>query len=132
MLIVGIVLLLDILLPTSTESLQIDQHTSSTEQRPSAGTNARSADTSYTLHFAGGRVSSCSVGYSAYWKLKDGDTVVVQATKLFKNCIRITRGEEIVQANKYWKLLALIGGGLLVAAAIGWLKTEEDGSLRIA
>lgn len=131
MFMVGVVLLLDIGLPTSTESLQVDQHTSHTERRSSSGIGGRWADTSYTIHLLGGRVSSCSVGYSTYGKLKDGDTVGVHATKLFKSCIRITKGEEVIEVDKYWKILALVGGGLLIAAAVGWLQTDDDGSIAV-
>jgi hypothetical protein len=131
MFIAGVVLLLDIGLPTSLETLQVDQHTSSVDRSTSSGIDSRWADTSYTLHLIGGRVSSCSVGYSTYAKLKDGDTVGVQATKLFKNCIRITRAEEVVEAEKHWKLFALIGGCILIAAAIGWLKTNDEGGVHL-
>ena len=74
----------------------------------------------------GGVVSSCSVGYAAYGNLKDGDRVEVQSTQLFKTCFRLTRGEEVIEANKYWKLFALICGGLLIALAVGWLKSNDD------
>src|SRR5450432_544941 len=128
--IVGLVLLAEVGLPTSSQSLQVDQHTSTVSHRSSNGINSRWADTSYTLHFVGGRLSSCSVGYSAYGKLKDGDTVEVQATKLFKTCIRITRGDEVVEADNHWKLFEIIGGLLLLAVAIGWINTENDDGVR--
>jgi len=132
MFIAGVVLLADIVLPTGVELLQVDKHTSSTERRPINGTDARWADTSYTLHFIGGAVSSCSVGYSAYGKLKDGDAVNVKATKLFKNCVRISKDEEVIQSDKYWKIFALIGGCLFIAAAFGWVQRDDDGSFGIS
>jgi len=131
MFIVGLVLLLDAGLPTKTESIQVDRHTSRLENRTTGSGHAGGADTSYTLHFLGGRVSSCSVGYSAYNKLKDGDTVEIRATKLFKTCVRIAQGAEVLQFDKYWKLMRLIGGCLLIAAAIGWIKSEDEGGIRI-
>jgi len=131
MFIAGVALLLDIGLPTTIESLQVDQHTSRDGDRQHGGFSGRWADTSYTLHFIGGRVSSCGVGYSAYTRLKDGDKVEVQETKLFKNCIRISRGEEVIESDKHWKLFALVGGCLLIAAAIGWLETDDEGGVRL-
>ena len=126
--IVGIALLLEIALPTRTEQVQVDQHTSQTQTdyRPTSGGDSRWADTSYKIHLIGGRLSSCSVGYSTYSKLKDGDAIEVQSTKLFRICTRITRSEEVIDSYGHWKLIALICGCLLIAAAIGWLKTDED------
>ena len=66
-------------------------------------------------------------GHSAYGKLKDGDTVSVKATKLFKNCIRIAKGEEVIESDKYWKIFAVIGGLLFIAAAFGWVRRDDDG-----
>jgi len=81
--VVGVVLLLDIGLPTRTEQLRVDQHTSQTQTdyRATRSPDSRWADTSYKIHLVGGRLSSCSVGYSTYSSLKDGDAVEVQSTK---------------------------------------------------
>ena len=130
MFIVGVVLLIDIGLPTSTETLSVDRHTSSRERLSNGGWSARWADTDYTLHFIGGRVSSCSVGYSAYGRLKDGDAVDVQATKLFKSCIRIAKGGEIIESDKYWKILAFGVGAVLIAVALGWLRSDDERDFR--
>lgn len=124
----GLALLADTALPTRTETLQVDQHTSQLGRDP-AGT---SADTSYTLHLVGGRVASCSVGHQAYGRVRDGDTVDVQATRLLKTCVRIAQGDEVIEQAPYWKWIGLIGGGLLIAVAVGWLKPDEDGAIRIA
>ncbi len=126
MFLAGFVLLADIVLPTSTQSLQVDQHTIRTDRGSSNGMRHTWTDTSYTLHLVGGHLSSCSVGYSAYWRLKDGDAVVVQATRLLKNCIRITRGEELIEADTRWKIFKLISGLLLLAVAAGWINMDED------
>lgn len=131
MFIAGVALILDIALPTRTEQLQVDQHTSQTPTgyRANRGGDSHWADTSYKIHLIGGVLSSCSVGYSTYGKLKDGDQIEVKSTRLFKNCIRIARREELLESDKYWKLFALICGGLLIAVAVGWLKSDdEDGS----
>src|SRR5438045_1906553 len=126
----GVVLLLDIGLPTRTEQLHVDQHTSQTQTdyRSTRSGDSRWADTSYKIHLVGGRLSSCAVGYSTYAALKDGDAVEVQSTNLFKNCIRITRGTETIESDKHWKLIALVGGVVLIAMAVGWLiSDDEDG-----
>ena len=120
--IAGLVLLADIALPIRTERLQVDRHTSHVDN----STTTRSGDTSYTLHLIGGRLSSCSVGHAAYQALSDGDTVEVQSTRLFKGCIRIAQGEEVVESDKHWKWFALISGGLLIGVALGWLRSSTD------
>ena len=126
--IIGAALLLDIGLPTRVEKLQVDQHTSQTQNdyRATRSGDSRWADTSYKVHLIGGVVSSCSVGYASYAKLKDGDSVEVQSTQLFKTCIRITREADVVDANPHWKWYALAIGLLLIALGIGWLKTSDD------
>ena len=126
--IAGVALIADIGLPIRAEQLQVDQHTSrtQTDYRATRGGDSRWADTSYKLHLIGGNLSSCSVGFSSYSRLKDGDTVNVQSTKLFKNCIRIARGEEVIESDNHWKLFALIFGSLLIAVAVGWLKGDDD------
>lgn len=130
MFIAGIAIILDITLPIRTERLQVDQHTSQTQvdHRPISGGDSRWADTHYKIQLIGGVVSSCSVGYSTYGKLRDGDTIEVKSTKLLKNCIAIARGEELLESDKYWRILAILLGGLLVAGAVGWLKgNDSDG-----
>ncbi len=128
LLIVGAVLLADIGLPTRTEQLQVDQHTSQTQAdfRATRSGDSRWADTSYQIHLVGGTVSSCSVGYSTYANLKDGEGIEVQSTRLFKTCIRLARGTAVIEENRHWKWYALAIGGLLIAFGIGWLKGDDD------
>jgi len=128
MFLAGVALIVDVAIPTRTEQLRVDQHTSQTQTdyRTTRGGDSRWADTSYKIHLIGGVLSSCSVGYSTYGKLMDGDQIEVTSTKLFKNCIRIARGEELLEADKYWKLFAIICGGLLIAVAVGWLKSGDE------
>ncbi len=123
MFVFGVVLLLDVALPTRTEPLRVDRHTSN-----NAGARI---DTSYALHFVGGQLGSCSVGYAAYTKLKDGDAVVVQSTKLLKNCLRITQDEVVVESNRYWKLFALFGACALILGASGWIKSTEERGVQL-
>jgi hypothetical protein len=126
--IVGVVFILDIGLPIRTEQNQVDQHTSQTQtdHRQTRTGDSRWADTSYKIHLVGGSFSSCSVGYSAYATLKDGDSVEVQSTRLFKTCIRISRGTDVIEVDKHWKLFALAFGGVLIAIGLGWLKNDDD------
>ncbi len=129
--IIGVVVLADSVLPTNTESLRVDQHTSSTN-----GPSRRDstwADTAYQIHLVGGQPASCGVGYSAYERLKDGDAVAVQSTKLFKSCIRISRGEEAIESDSRVRLFEFVGALILIAAAFGWAKADdEDGGIRLA
>lgn len=128
MFIAGVVLILDIVLPARTEQLRVDGHTSYTQSnyRPTSGRNNHWTDTSYTLRLTGGIVSSCSVGYANYEKLRDGDAVEVKSTKLFSHCISITRGEEHLELQKFQKPIAIVFGLLLIAAAVGWLKSNGN------
>ena len=131
MLLIGIALGADALLPLREETLSVDQHRSSvTHQTTRDGFN-RLADTSYTLHFIGGVPESCDVGYAAYNATQDGDVVSVRSTKIFRSCVHISKGDDSVLNDRYWKLWKLLGGGLLIAVAIGWLETDDDGAVRI-
>lgn len=66
---------------------------------------------------------------SAFVRWRSTDAAPKCGRQLFKNCIRIARREELLESDKYWKLFALICGGLLIAVAVGWLKSDdEDGS----
>ncbi|PTT86750.1 hypothetical protein DBR42_13075 [Pelomonas sp. HMWF004] len=121
--IAGLVFLADAGLPTRTEQLQVDRHTSQTKRD---NRSAASSDTSYTLHLVGGSVRNCSVGYALYTRLNDGDRIEVRSSRVFKQCVRISQGEDIVEDDKYWKLIRLIIGGLMLATAFGWLRGRGD------
>lgn len=121
--IAGLVLIADAALPTRIEQLRVDQHTSR------AGTNSRGSgagDTDYSLHLIDGVVSQCSVGYAIYTRLKDGDRIQVRSTRLMRNCIGISQGEEVLQDGKAWKYAGLLFGALLIAAALGWVRSDDD------
>jgi len=108
-----------------THQLHVDRHTSSTQ------INARqSSDTNYTVHLVGGNLSSCDVGYATYTALKDGDSVIIRSSNLFKKCISIDRDGELIESNKYWRWFELAGALLLIATAIGWLKSGDEESDR--
>lgn len=124
MLIVGMVLVLDVVLPTVSQAAQVDRHASSADQR--------SHDTRYRIDLAGTRAGSCSVGYSAYADLRDGDEVVVESSPIFKTCVRILRREQLVYVERYWRLFATVGGLMLIAAGFGWVRPDDDDRWRLA
>jgi hypothetical protein len=131
--IAGIALLSDTALPLRDETARVDQHTSHVNDGESARRDNRSGDTSYTLHLVGSEVASCSVGYAAYQRLKDGDAIRVQSTRLFRQCVRVTHDEEVVEATRHWRWIAWVLGGVLIALGIGWLRADdEDGSIGLA
>ncbi len=119
----GLTLIADTGLPTRIEQLRVDRHTSSFN---SDHHGPGSGDTSYTLHLIDGVVSTCSVGHALYTRLQDGDRIEVRSTRLFKNCIRISQGDEVIQDDKYWKYIGLLFGALLIASAVGWLRSDDD------
>ncbi|RZL40098.1 MAG: hypothetical protein EOP35_01775 [Rubrivivax sp.] len=123
MFIVGLVLIAETGLPTRAEQLRVDRHSSSFK---SDHRGAGAGDTSYTLHLIDGAVSTCSVGYALYSRLQDGDSVEVRSTRLFKNCIRISQGDEVLEDDRHWKYIALAFGALLIAGALGLLPRSDD------
>jgi hypothetical protein len=119
--VVSLGLLVDVLLPVRTEALTVDLHSSHEDTRP------HRFDTSYTLQFAGGTTGSCSVGFTAYSSLKDGDPVDVQASKLFKHCVAISKDGRTVESDKYWRLWHVIIAAFLMAVALGWIDLDTEG-----
>lgn len=122
----GAVIVLETLLPLATADMQVDGHSSATHTTTRDGT--RSQDTSYNLQFVGEKPVSCSVGYVAYDKLHDGDTVSVTTTKIFKKCVTIKREGDLVYSMGSWKFFAFIVGLILIACAFGKVDTDGDGS----
>ena len=78
----------------------------------------------------GGEVGSCSVGYAVWQRLKEGDAIRVQSARPFRQCVRVTRDDEVVEATRHWRWIAWVIGGVLIALAIGWLRADDgDGSI---
>lgn len=71
-------------------------------------------------------MSKCSVGHALYKRLEDGDSIEVRSTRIFKNCIRISQGDDVMQDDGHWKYIGLVFGALLIAAAFGWLRSDDD------
>jgi hypothetical protein len=120
----GVLLLLDIGLPTTVQTTVVDRHFSGATVNTTAHNQV--VDTNYNLQFSDGRSSSCSVGYSTYNAVKDGDEVSVRTTKVLRRCVDISRNGEFVYEARYWKLGALIGGLIMIAAALGWIENEDN------
>lgn len=125
-LLLGVALVTDAFLTQRQQTLTVDQHTSHTDDGHHRSGGIGWGDTSYTLHFAGGRPGSCSVGYAAYHALSDGDPVEVTSTRLFGNCTKIVNGQQIVQRDGLWRLWQVGGGLMMIAVALGWVRSEED------
>lgn len=129
LLLIGVVFLIDAVLPLRTERLQVDQHTSVVAPRTTSVPYRSWGDTTYTLHLVGGVVSSCSVGFSAYTGLYDGDTVSVESTRLFRYCIGISKDAKPVEAAGYWRLWVAFVACVLIAAAVGWIGIGSAGNI---
>lgn len=128
--IMAILMLSDSGLPPRPEDLRVDRHSSHVEHNHQP--HGSWADTTYQLHFIGGRLSSCSVGYAAYNGLKDGDAVAVRASRVLGNCIEIRRGSEIISSGKHWRLFELLAGLVFLAMAFGWINNDDEAGRRIS
>ena len=113
---IAILLAIDAFSGERTETLHVDRH--------SRTTNWRHDDT-YRLHWVGGRVDSCEVGWSAFNALNDGDEVSVDTSRVFKSCDGIRRGDEVIARANVHKWLMLAPIALLLAASFGWIRFER-------
>ena len=84
---IAVLLAIDAFSGERTETLHVDRHTRTANWRH---------DDSYRLHFVGGRVDSCEVGWSAFNALNDGDEVFVDTSRVFKSCDGIRRGDQVI------------------------------------
>jgi hypothetical protein len=116
-LLVAILLAIDAYSGERTEVLRVDRHTRSTGWHH---------DDRYRLHFVGGRVESCEVGWSAFNALDDGDEVTVDTSRVFKSCDAIRRGGETITESHLRRWIVLLPMAILVAAAFGWIRFERD------
>ena len=115
-LLIAILLAIDAFSGERAETLRVDRH----ERR----TNWRHDD-SYRLHFVGGRVESCEVGWSAFNALDDGDEVSVATSRVFKSCNGIRRGDEVIAQPNLHRWFMLIPIAIMLAAAFGWIQFER-------
>ncbi len=113
---IAILLAIDAFSGQRTETLRVDRH--------SQVAHWRKGD-EYRLHFAGGRVESCDVGWSAYNALADGDEVSVDTSRVFKSCEGIRRGNDVITPHYAYKWIALLPIALLLAAAFGLVRFER-------
>jgi hypothetical protein len=115
-LIVAILLAIDGFSGERTETLRVDGHTR--VPRWHQGDE-------YRLQFAGGRVQSCEVGWSAFNALSDGDEVTMDTSRVFKSCDGIRRGDEVIARSRFRKWFLLIPMLILLAGVFGWIQFDR-------
>ena len=115
-LIIAILLAIDGFSGDRTETLRVDGHTRVARWRQGDD---------YRLQFAGGRVQSCAVGWSAFNALNDGDEVVVDTSRVFKSCDGIRRGDEVIAQSRWRRWFLLAPMLILLAAALGWIRFDR-------
>ena len=121
----AIALIGDGFFPVAYENLIVDQHTSNVGR--DTNRNGHPSDTSYTLHFIGGRTKSCPVGMHSYSTLSDGDKVIVRTSKIFKKCVRIEKDGTLIYDEGNWRLITAIFGVMLLFATFSKnTKRDED------
>ena len=85
----------------------------------------------YRLEFVGGRVDSCTVGWSAFNALNDGDVVSVDTSRVFKSCDGIRRGDEVITQSRWRRWFLLVPMLILLAGVFGWIqfdrRIDDDG-----
>ena len=113
---IAVLLAIDAFSGERTETLHVDRHARTANWRH---------DDSYRLHFVGGRVDSCEVGWSAFNALNDGDEVSVDTSRVFKSCDGIRRGDEVIARPGVHRWFMLIPIALLLAASFGWIQFER-------
>jgi hypothetical protein len=114
--IIALLLAIDAFSGERTETLRVDGHTRVARWH---------RDDGYRLHFAGGRVDSCEVGWPVFNALRDGDEAAVDTSRVFKSCDGVRRGDEAVARANLRKWFMLIPVALLLAAALGWIEFEH-------
>ena len=117
-LLVALLLAIDAYSGERTETLRVDRHTLAQASR-------WRRDASYRLHFVGGRVESCEVGWTAFNALNDGDEVSVDTSRVFKSCDAIRRGDETISESHLRKWVVLLPIAILLAAAFGWIRFDR-------
>ena len=115
-LLIAILLAIDAYSSERHETLRVDRHTQVARWH--------TVD-EYRLHFVGGRVESCNVGWSAYNALADGDEVSVDTSRVFKSCAAIRRGADVITPPNPQKWIVLLPIALLLAGAFGLIRFER-------
>ncbi len=115
-LLIAILLAIDAYSSERHETLRVDRHSQVAQWRKGD---------EYRLHFVGGRVESCDVGWSAYNALADGDEVSVDTSRVFKSCAAIRRGADVISPPNPHKWIVLLPIALLLAAAFGLIRFER-------
>lgn len=113
----GLVLLLEVFLPTVRENATVDRHSITTRRDHTADRWA--TETSYTLHFFGSTLGSCDVGLNAYNAMQDGDAVAVRHTRILRHCTSIDRAGSRMYTSQGWRWLYALCGTAALMAALG-------------
>ena len=116
-LIIAILLAIDGFSGERSETLRVDGHVRVPRWRQGD---------EYRLQFAGGRVQSCEVGWSAFNALVDGDEVTVDTSRVFKSCDGIRRGDAVITESHFRKWYLLIPTLILLAAVFGWIEFNRS------
>ncbi len=115
-LLIALLLAIDAFSAERTETLRVDRHIRLARWHQGDD---------YRVYFAGGRVESCEVGWTAFNALADGDLVSVDTSRVFKSCDGIRRGDEAISGGRAHRWLLLVPMVVLLAAAFGWIRFER-------
>ena len=115
-LLIALLLAIDAFSAGRTETLRVDRHTRLARWHQGDD---------YRVHFVGGRVESCEVGWTVFSALADGDLVSVDTSRVFKSCDGIRRGDEVISGGRAHRWLLLVPMAALLAAAFGWIRFER-------
>ena len=113
----GAVIACDALLPTATQTLQIVGH--------KVGSSNKGLSSNYSIHFDNVRLHACPVSKKNYYRLNDGDLLVVKSTRLLKQCIKIERDGVEIKSSSVWRLFNLLLGAGFIAYGVGWFRPEK-------
>jgi hypothetical protein len=124
--ILGVALIFDAILPMTTESMRVVEHSYWAGLNDGFGLPTSLSNPRYKLHLAEGRVSSCSVNENVYKSFQDGETVKVQTTMILRVCDRVMKIDEFNSPRQFGKFIFLISGILIIVGALGIMKLNSD------
>jgi hypothetical protein len=112
---ISVLLVIDAFLPSLESTHKVDGHKIDREKF-----------FPYELMLIDGPVKSCEVGYKAYSSVKDGDSVFVESSRIFRSCWKITFGDQVIYRYSYGRLVLIIFGVMAFAFARGWNTSDDD------
>ena len=111
---ISVLFVIDAFLPSLESTYKIDDHRIDREKF-----------FPYELILIDGPVKSCKVGYKAFSSVKDGYSVFVEYSRIFRGCWKITFGDQVIYRYSYGRLVLIIIGVMAFAFARGW-NTSDD------